>query len=257
MIAAQPLRGSNLLRGSNPPQGSSPLRVVIVDDEEDIRGLLSAYLGKQGIEVFEASSEAELRAIMIAKAPDVVLLDVNLGMEDGFAVARRLRADWSGGLLMVTGRGDTVDRVVGLEIGADDYVTKPFDLRELLARVRSVGRRAVVQLEPSPTTTDSPNTLRFHGFMLDVERRKLTDASGNEIALTTGEFALLVALLEKQGHLLSRDDLLRRTHRRDAEPFDRTIDVQIGRLRKKIGDDGKDPRIIKSVRGAGYVLVTT
>lgn len=230
---------------------------MIVDDEEDIRGLLSAYLGKQGIEVFEASSEAELRAIMIAKAPDVVLLDVNLGMEDGFAVARRLRADWSGGLLMVTGRGDTVDRVVGLEIGADDYVTKPFDLRELLARVRSVGRRAVVQLEPSPTTTDSPNTLRFHGFMLDVERRKLTDASGNEIALTTGEFALLVALLEKQGHLLSRDDLLRRTHRRDAEPFDRTIDVQIGRLRKKIGDDGKDPRIIKSVRGAGYVLVTT
>ncbi len=240
---------------SQPLRGSTALRVLIVDDEEDIRDLLSTYLGKQGIEVFEASSEAELRAVMIAKAPDVVLLDVNLGTEDGFAIARRLRTDWSGGLLMVTGRGDTVDRVVGLEIGADDYITKPFELRELLARVRSVGRRAVVQLEPASVVTDSPGMLRFHGFMLDVERRKLTDANGCEIALTTGEFTLLVALVEKPGALLSRDALLRRTHHRDAGPFDRTIDVQIGRLRKKLGDDGKDPHIIKSVRGAGYVLV--
>lgn len=243
------------MKGSQPLRGSNALRVLIVDDEQDIRDLLSTYLGKQGIEVFEASSEAELRAIMIAQTPDVVLLDVNLGMEDGFAIARRLRTGWTGGLLMVTGRGDTVDRVVGLEIGADDYVTKPFDLRELLARVRSVGRRAVAQLKPSTVVTDSPNALRFHGFMLDVERRKLTDANDNEITLTTGEFALLVALVEKPGNLLSRDALLRRTHHRDAGPFDRTIDVQIGRLRKKLGDDGKDPRIIKSVRGAGYVLV--
>ncbi len=243
------------MTGSQPLRGSNALRVLIVDDEEDIRDLLSTYFGKQGIEVFEASSEAELRAIMSAEAPDVVLLDVNLGTEDGFAIARRLRTDWSGGLLMVTGRGDTVDRVVGLEIGADDYVTKPFDLRELLARVRSVGRRAVVQLEPSAAVADSPNALCFHGFMLDVERRKLTDAKGSEITLTTGEFALLVALVEKPGTLLSRDALLQRTHHRDAGPFDRTIDVQIGRLRKKLGDDGKDPHIIKSVRGAGYVLV--
>ncbi len=229
---------------------------MIVDDEEDIRDLLSIYLGKQGIEVLEASSEAELRAIMIAQTPDVVLLDVNLGMEDGFAIARRLRTDWSGGLLMVTGRGDTVDRVVGLEIGADDYVTKPFDLRELLARVRSVGRRAIVQLEPSAVVADLPNAFVFHGFALDVGRRKLIDANGEEISFTSGEFALLVALVENPGRLLSRDDLLRRTHHRDAGPFDRTIDVQIGRLRRKLGDDGKDPRIIKSVRGAGYVLVT-
>jgi two-component system, OmpR family, response regulator len=249
------LTGSQPLRGANTPRRSNALRVLIVDDEEDIRDLLSTYLGKQGIEVFEAGSEAELRAIMISDAPDVVLLDVNLGTEDGFAIARRLRADWSGGLLMVTGRGDTVDRVVGLEIGADDYVTKPFDLRELLARVRSVGRRAVVQLEPTTVVTHSPNSLRFHGFTLDVERRKLTDADDNEIPLTTGEFALLVALVEKAGTLLSRDALLRRTHHRDAGPFDRTVDVQIGRLRKKLGDDGKEPHIIKSVRGAGYVLV--
>ncbi len=244
------------MTSSQPLRGSHPLRVLIVDDEEDIRDLLATYLGKQGIEVFEASSEAELRAMMIAHTPDVVLLDVNLGMEDGFAIARRLRSDWSGGLLMVTGRGDTVDRVVGLEIGADDYVTKPFELRELLARVRSVGRRAVVQLEPATVVADSPNSLRFHGLALDVERRKLTDANGREVSLTTGEFALLVALVEKSGRLLSRDDLLRRTHHRDAGSFDRTIDVQIGRLRKKLGDDGKAPRIIKSVRGAGYMLVT-
>lgn len=229
--------------------------MLIVDDEVDIRDLLSTYLGKQGIEVFEASSEAELRAVMIAETPDVVLLDVNLGMEDGFAIARRLRTAWAGGLLMVTGRGDTVDRVVGLEIGADDYVTKPFELRELLARVRSVGRRAVVQLEPATLVADSSSLLRFHGFTLDVERRKLTDATGGDISLTTGEFTLLVALVEKQGQLLSRDNLLQRTHHRDAGPFDRTIDVQIGRLRKKLGDDGQDPRIIKSVRGSGYVLV--
>ena len=243
------------LTGSQSPRGSNALRIVIVDDEEDIRDLLSVYLGKQGIEVFEASSEIELRATMIAHTPDVVLLDVNLGSEDGFAIARRLRANWQGGLLMVTGRGDTIDRVVGLEIGADDYVTKPFDLRELLARVRSVGRRAVVQLESSTHSIDSPNYLHFHGFVLDIERRKLTDTDSHEIAMTAGEFALLVALVEKPGHLLSRDDLLQRTHHRDAGPFDRTIDVQIGRLRKKLGDDGKNPRIIKSVRGAGYVLV--
>ena len=249
------MTGSQPPRGSHPLRGSNALRVLIVDDEEDIRDLLSSYLGKQGIEVFEASSEAELRTTLMTHSPHVVLLDVNLGMEDGFAIARRLRSDWSGGLLMVTGRGDTVDRVVGLEIGADDYVTKPFELRELLARIRSVGRRAVTQLQPTAGVADSPNSLRFHGFMLDVERRKLSDSNGGEIALTTGEFALLLALVEKPGHLLSRDDLLRRTHHRDAGPFDRTIDVQIGRLRKKLGDDGKDPHIIKSVRGAGYVLV--
>ena len=249
------MTGSQPPRGSHPLRGSNALRVLIVDDEEDIRDLLSSYLGKQGIEVFEASSEAELRTTLMTHSPHVVLLDVNLGMEDGFAIARRLRSDWSGGLLMVTGRGDTVDRVVGLEIGADDYVTKPFELRELLARIRSVGRRAVAQLQPTAGVADAPNSLRFHGFMLDVERRKLSDSNGGEIALTTGEFALLLALVEKPGHLLSRDDLLRRTHHRDAGPFDRTIDVQIGRLRKKLGDDGKDPHIIKSVRGAGYVLV--
>jgi two-component system OmpR family response regulator len=248
------------LTGSQSLQSPRALRVIIVDDEEDIRDVLATYLSRQGLEVFTASTESELRSLVEAQFPDVVLLDVNLGAEDGFAIARRLRAHWVGGLLMVTGRGDTVDRVVGLEIGADDYVTKPFDLRELLARIRSVGRRAVTQIDPSAGALDvangKRNVRRFHGFSLDVSGRTLADERGIEIALTTGEFALLTALVDKPGHLWSRDALLQVTHGRDAGPFDRTIDVQIGRLRKKLGDDGKDPRIIKSVRGAGYMLVS-
>jgi len=239
---------------------SSPLRVLVVDDDEDIRDLVSTYLGSQGIAVFEASSEAGLRLQIAEHSPEVILLDVNLGAEDGFAIARRLRADWHGGLLMVTGRGDMIDRVVGLEIGADDYVTKPFELRELLARIRSVGRRSAAGASPAVTPaseTNAADAIAFDNFVLDRQRRELRDRSGNPITLTTGEYELLLVLLEQAGHILSRDQLLQKTHHRDAGPFDRTIDVQIGRLRKKLGDNGKEPRLIKSVRGAGYMLATT
>ena len=234
-----------------------PLRVLIVDDDDDIRDLVITYLGAQGLQMFEARSEVELRACVEQHAPDVILLDVNLGSEDGFAIARRLRSNWHGGLVMITGRGDTVDRVVGLEIGADDYVTKPFELRELLARIRSVGRRSSA---PSPAAVasalakDSVANFHFDEFTLDPERRELRRPGGQLVALTTGEYQLLLAFCEQAGRILSRDQLLQRTHHRDAGPFDRTIDVQIGRLRRKLGDDGKEPRIIKSVRGAGYVL---
>lgn len=229
--------------------------MLIVDDDEDIRELVAAYLGAQGLQVFEACSEVELRANLGANAPDVILLDVNLGTEDGFAIARRLRNDWHGGLLMVTGRGDTIDRVVGLEIGADDYVTKPFELRELLARIRSVGRRSAAPVSQPPALhADTTLPCYFDQFVLDVGRRELARPDGSLVALTTGEYQLLLILCEQAGRILSRDQLLQRTHHRDAGPFDRTIDVQIGRLRRKLGDDGKEPRIIKSVRGAGYVL---
>ncbi len=242
------------MTGSQPLRSANALRVLIVDDEEDIRELLSTYLGKQGIEVLEASSEAELREIMIAEAPDVVLLDVNLGTEDGFAIARQLRSYWQGGLLMVSGRGDTIDRVVGLEIGADDYVSKPFELRELLARIRSVSRRLRPRAELPQATEDAQRVLRFDQFQLDTGRRELWRVDGAAIALTTGEYELLLLLCEQNGRILSRDQILQRTHGRDAGPFDRTIDVQVGRLRRKLGDDGREPRIIKSVRGAGYLL---
>ncbi len=237
---------------------SSQLRVLVVDDDPEICTLLLSYLGSQGIQVTEARSEFELLASMSRLPPDVILLDVNLGCEDGFSIARRLRQSWQGGLIMITGRGDTIDRVVGLEIGADDYVAKPFDLRELLARVRSVGRRSVQEKSPETLGSNSAlstmNRLRFDRFALVLEARELRDDQGQVIALTSGEFNLLAALIEHRGRILSRDSLLQLTHHREAAPFDRTIDVQIGRLRRKLGDNCTPPRVIKSVRGQGYLF---
>ena len=233
---------------------SSTLRVLVVDDDSDVRDLLATYLGSQGLLVFEAETEAALLASAAENKPDVILLDVNLGAEDGFAIARRLRSHWLGGLLMVTGRGDTIDRVVGLEIGADDYVTKPFELRELLARIRSVSRRLLTANAAALTPSEATVTLCFDQFELNTARRELRATDGNVVALTTGEYELLRVLCERSGRVLSRDQILRLTHQRDASPFDRTIDVQMGRLRRKLGDDGSAPRIIKAVRGAGYML---
>ena len=233
---------------------TSPLVVLVVDDDEDIRYLVASYLERQGLLVVEATSEAQLLASVAQNAPDVILLDVNLGSEDGFAIARRLRSHWQGGLLMVSGRGDTIDRVVGLEIGADDYVTKPFELRELLARIRSVSRRSIQTATFVSAQDDRQPVLSFDQFALDTGRRELRRADNTAVALTTGEYELLLMLCEQSGRILSRDQILQRTHHRDAGPFDRTIDVQVGRLRRKLDDDGMEPRIIKSVRGAGYLL---
>jgi DNA-binding response OmpR family regulator len=188
----------------------------------------------------------------------LVLLDLGLPGEDGFALARQLREHWQCGLVIVSGRGDAVDKVVGLEVGADDYVTKPFDLRELLARIKAVLRR----IDPSPRTPqpdgsapDARRRQRFAGWLLDPAARKLLDPRGLEVVLTGGEFDLLCTLVQHAGRVLSRDFLLECTRGREAGPFDRTIDVQVGRLRKKLDDSGGDPQIIKSVRGAGYVFV--
>ncbi len=235
-----------------PTEASTSLRVAIVDDEEDIRELVAGYFERQGIHTLSAASENELTELLSHHAIDAILLDVNLGREDGFAIARRLRGHWNGGLLMLTGRADTVDRVVGLEIGADDYVTKPFDLRELLARVRSVSRRYANA--PAASETVSKKFLCFDNFRLDPERREVRDGTGEVIELTTGEFDLLHVLAQHPGRVKNRDQLLQETHHREAGPFDRTIDVQIGRLRKKLGDDGKSPKLIKAVRGVGYVF---
>jgi two-component system, OmpR family, response regulator len=238
---------------------SAQLKVVVVDDAADIRSLVATYLSSQGICVVEASCESELLSRMKELAPDVILLDVNLGSEDGFSIARKLRQSWNGGLIMITGRGDTIDRVVGLEIGADDYVAKPFDLRELLARIRSVSRRAERTQAPqdpiSEQSLELEKILKFDRFVLALEARELRDERNELIPLTSGEFALLSALLENRGRILSRDQLLQLTHRREAAPFDRTIDVQIGRLRKKLKDIENPPRLIKSVRSQGYLFV--
>jgi two-component system, OmpR family, response regulator len=244
--------------------------IAVLDDEPDITLMLGTYLRSHGYRVTEVHKGAALMALVQADPPALVLLDLGLPGEDGLAIARRLReaaAAQALGLVIVTGRGDAVDKVVGLELGADDYITKPFDLRELLARVKAVLRRVEALTQP-PTTPNAPtaptaptapaatdaDSLHFAGYCVQRGARRLLAADGNEIALTSGEFDLLLVFLHHPGRVLSRDFLLSHSRGRDAAPFDRTIDVQIGRLRKKLEADVQEPQILKSVRGAGYLL---
>jgi two-component system OmpR family response regulator len=236
----------------------SATHVAVVDDEADITRLVAGYLQSHGYRVSQLHRGAALFELMAADPPLLVLLDLGLGDEDGLAIARRLREHHRCGLVIVTGRSDAVDKIVGLEVGADDYVTKPFDLRELLARIKAVQRR----LEPAPAAAapagTAPNahcTLRFAGWALDTAARTLAGPDQRDVALTTGEFDLLVTFARHPGRVLSRDFLLEATRGRESGPFDRTIDVQVGRLRRKIESDPENPQIIKSVRGAGYLFV--
>jgi two-component system, OmpR family, response regulator len=237
---------------------SATAHIAILDDEVEITLLLANYLKGHGFRVTQLHDGRSLMRLMADDAPALVLLDLGLPGEDGFSIARRLREHWRCGLVIVTGRGDAVDKVVGLEIGADDYVTKPFDLRELVARVKAVLRR-VVPADPAVIETAGQGapreTLQFGGWALDLPARRLVDPRGAEVGLTSGEFDLLCAFAKHPGRVLSRDFLLGETRGREAGPFDRTVDVQVGRLRKKLGDEGDDPKIIKSVRSAGYVFV--
>ncbi len=229
-------------------RGVIPTHIAVLDDEPDITQLIARYLGAQGFRISQAHRGAELLALMRVDAPALVLLDLGLPGEDGFAIARQLREHHRCGLVIVSGRGDAVDKVVGLEIGADDYVTKPFDLRELLARIKAVLRR----LEPVPAV--APAGFRFAQFTLELAARRVTADGGGEVALTGGEFDLLVTLCQHAGRVLSRDFLLDATRGREAGPFDRTVDVQVGRLRRKLEAAAEGAPIIKSVRGAGYLL---
>lgn len=233
---------------------SLPQHIAVLDDEVDITRLLASYLRSHGYRVSEVHEGPDLFRLMESDPAALVLLDLGLPGEDGFVIARRLRERWQCGLVIVTGRGDAVDKVVGLEIGADDYVTKPFDLRELVARVKAVLRRAAALPDGAGLPAGATRTLRFAGWELDLAGRNMKGRAG-PVALTTGEFELLRVLVEHAGRVLSRDFLLEHTRGREAGPFDRTVDVQIGRLRKKLEADVDDPQIIKSVRGAGYVLV--
>ena len=235
---------------------SAIAHLAVLDDEPDITRLVAQYLAAHGFRVSELHSGAALMRLMAADPPLLVLLDLGLPGEDGLVLARRLREGFRCGLVIVTGRGDPVDKVVGLELGADDYVTKPFDLRELLARVKAVLRR----LEPAPGVGAAApghdgQALRFSGWRLDTAARRLTGPDEREVPLTAGEYELLLTLARHPGRVLSRDFLLETTRGRAAGPFDRTIDVQIGRLRRKIEPQPDEPQIIKSVRGAGYLFV--
>jgi len=241
-------------------------RLVVVDDEASLREMLADYLGKHGFDVALAADGRALDACLAERPADLILLDVNIPGEDGFAIARRLRAAGSVPILMVTAAEDVVDRVVGLEVGADDYVTKPFDLRELRARIRAILRRAgmtsqivlppeVAATAPAPAD-DAPRSLTpFGKVMLDVEARCLIHVDGKQEPLTAMEFDLLYVFSQNPHRVLSRDRLLDLAHHRENEPFDRSIDIRITRIRRKIEIDPAKPQVIKTIRGAGYIYV--
>ena len=241
------------MHASPPPSSESRARaprVLVVDDEPEIGAILTRYLGGQGLQVSVAADGAGFRAAMRSPEFDVVLLDLGLPDDEGLVLMRELRAHWQGPVIIVSGRGDSVERVVGLELGADDYVTKPFDLRELLARIRSVLRRA----QPWPLASGHGQALCFDGMRLELDARRLLGREGEPIGLTSGEFELLRTLLERPNVVLTRDQLMNAMHGRTAGPFDRAIDMQVGRLRRKIETDPADPQLIKAVRGAGYMF---
>jgi len=229
-------------------------RVLVVDDDASITTLLTEYLAEHGFDVAKAANGAEMRAALQKAVPDVVLLDVGLPGEDGLTLARFLRERYALGIIMVTGAGDVVDRVAGLEVGADDYIAKPFDPRELRARIKSVLRR----LQPSAVSSrisSSRQKVKVGKCELDLRSHQLLDGQGRDVPLTAMEFDLLKAFIENPNQVLTRDRLLTLTRNRQWEPFDRSIDIRITRLRRKVEDDPDHPRVIRTVRGAGYMFV--
>jgi two-component system phosphate regulon response regulator OmpR len=234
-------------------------RVLIVDDDPSIRAMLREYLLGHGYGVAEADSGAQMRQRIETELPDVVLLDIRLPGEDGLTLAKFLREHYDVGIIMVTASGDVIDRVVGLEVGADDYLPKPFDPRELLARLKSVLRRIQAKPAAEPATPAAASLRqRFGRCELDLDSRRLFEAGGAEVAMTAMEFDLLRVFLANPNRVLSRDQLLLHTRNREWEPFDRSIDIRIGRLRRKVEPDpAGEPRCIRTVRNAGYMYVPT
>lgn len=237
------------------------VRIVIVDDDPEIRDLVREYLANEGFDIREARDGEAMRALIAERVPDVVLLDLTLPGEDGLTLARSLRQDFPAmGIVMISGKEDVVDRVAGLEVGADDYIVKPFHLRELLARVRSVLRRRASSDDRLPATDSTVadptprQLLTFSGWILDCDRRSLVSPGGEPLELTGGEFDLLVAFASHPKRALTREQLLDYARSREAEAFDRSIDVQVGRLRRKIEQDPKRPTLIKTVRNVGYMF---
>jgi two-component system OmpR family response regulator len=235
----------------------SPDHILVVDDDAEIRTLLRDYLERSGLRVSTAADGRQMRAVLSRTAVDLVVLDVMLPGEDGLALCRDLRARGAAHLpvLMLTARGEETDRILGLEMGADDYLSKPFSPRELLARIKAVLRRTRA-LPPGREPASAAATLAFGAWRLDTVGRHLLDAAGTVVALTGAEYRLLRVLLEHPQRILSRDHLLHLTQGRDADPFDRSIDLLVSRLRRRLRDDVREPRYIKTVRNEGYVLST-
>jgi two-component system phosphate regulon response regulator OmpR len=235
-------------------------RLLVVDDDPSVRAMLREYLEGHAFIVAEAGSGAQMRECLERELPDAVLLDLRLPGEDGLTLARYLREHYDLGIIMVTASADVIDRVVGLELGADDYIAKPFDPRELLARVKSVLRRLQARppadataAVPAPAATQQRN---FGRCRIDLDSRRLFDADGTEQPMTAMEYELIRVFLANPNRVLSRDQLLMHTRNREWEPFDRSIDIRIGRLRRKVEPDPQgEPRCIRTVRNAGYMYV--
>lgn len=236
--------------------------IIVCDDEPDLREAVAEYLARRGLDVRRAEDGASLRRQLAERPADCVVLDIALPGEDGLTIARALRAESDIGIVMLTAAGDVVDRVVGLEVGADDYIAKPVDLRELLARLRAVLRRreatqqALAAAAPAPATPALPpgKRVRMGRTWLDLDARRLTGPDGQEIPLGPSEFALLRAFAERPGRVLTREVLLDLAHPRGDEHFDRSIDVRIARIRRKIEAVPERPAVIRTIRGAGYVF---
>ncbi len=233
----------------------APHRILIVDDEEQICTLLGNLFTKEGYAVATARDGAGTRAVLETMPVDLITLDLNLGGEDGLALARELRASRDVPIIMISAKADEIDRVVGLELGADDYISKPFNLREVLARVRAVLRRYQPPAQAAAPSGDGGHErYAFAGLVLDLTARELTDAAGKAVELTTAEFNLLDVFVKRPARVLSRSTIMDLLKGHEWSPYDRTIDTLVGRLRKKIEPDPDQPRLIKTVRGVGYVL---
>ena len=228
---------------------STTEHLLVVDDDPELRALLARYLGEQGFRVSAVADGAAMDAWLEHAQPDLVILDLMLPGEDGLSIARRLRTHSAIPIIMLSARGEDVDRIVGLEVGADDYLPKPFNPRELLARIRAVLRR------PAPASVTAAANSRYHfgPYTLDIESHTLL-RNREEIALTAGEFALLRVLVENPNHVLSRDRLIDLLKGYDRSPFDRSIDVRVTRLRRKLEDDPSAPRYLRTVWGEGYMF---
>jgi two-component system OmpR family response regulator len=225
--------------------------ILVVDDDPDIRDLLSRFLVRSGLRVSVAREWRDMQRILSSARIDLMVLDVMLPGKDGLTICRELRAAHPTPIIMLTAMGEATDRVVGLELGADDYMAKPFDPRELLARIRAVLRRRDA---PHPLQRSAKRPLRFLGWTLDPTRYRLTSPEGGLISLSSGEFDLLLAFAERPQRVLTREQLLDLTRGRVAEPFDRSIDVQVSRLRRKIENNQQNPELIVTVRGGGYMF---
>ena len=245
-----------------PSAGNSAATLLVVDDEGELRSLLDEYFSRHGFVVSQAADAAEARERIASRRPALAILDINMPGEDGLSLARWLRSAHPGvGIVMLTTASDTIDRVVGLEIGADDYVPKPFEMRELLARVRAVLRRTEVTAQATtearslaPVSEEQNRQVRFGGCVLDLGERRLAGADGTDIEISAAEFDLLALFARHPNRPLSRDQIMSQAHNRGWDVFDRSIDLRVMRLRRKIERNPDKPELIKTVRNVGYVF---